>query len=240
MRIRSLALTVVLAAAAAACAEPVLPDGAQPEGIEAPLEAEELRPGHDALLVELEALAATVAAARDRLVAAGDARSVAAAHDAGAEAVALLLDDPALDGVRPADLDPLFPTEDVERGGAHGRDRLTATLTVAREAGELGRRTADTLSEALAGDLGAWQRDPAGMTDLVRATVQSGAGLEDLEAAVLELPGEGTRALGWALLVADAGSAEDAARYAERGVAHLDIVLAALDSLGDAAAQEGL
>jgi hypothetical protein len=48
---------------------------------------------------------------------------------------------------------------------------------------------------------------------------------------VLELPGEGTRALAWALLAADARDLDDAQAYAERGVAHLDLIVQALDDL---------
>ncbi len=232
MRARIAEVAVVLAAVLAACAEPALPGDPEPEASDAPVEAEVLRPGREALLTELESLTATVVAARDRLVAAGEANDLAAARAAGDEAVALLIDDPELAQRSPSDLEPLFPSESVERGdAAAGGDRLTTTLTVAREAGDLGRRVADTLSEPIAGDLGAWQRDAAGMVELVRTTARPGAALEELERAVLELPGDGTRALAWALLTAEATSADAAAAYAERGIAHLDLVLTAIDAL---------
>jgi hypothetical protein len=56
---------------------------------------------------------------------------------------------------------------------------------------------------------------------------------------VLELPGEGTRALAWALLTADPPTPADVAAYAERGVTHLDLILAAVDGLLERLASAG-
>jgi hypothetical protein len=74
----------------------------------------------------------------------------------------------------------------------------------------------------------------------VRATTTAAGDLAAREQAVLELPGEGTRALAWALATADARDRDTAAAYAERGIAHLDIILLAIDDLlTEAAAADG-
>jgi hypothetical protein len=223
---------VVLAAATAtagtfACAEPALPDTTQGEGAEQPVEASAPDPARDALVVQLRELRATVAAARDELAAALEPVDAATARRAGDRAVAWLLQGP--DG---ADGAALFPSMTTDRGDLGSDDVLTLTLTAARDAGgTLGRSALELLRDPVAGDLGTWQRDPAGVVASVQATTAVAGDLTAREQAVLELPGEGTRALAWALLTAEARDADVAAAYAERGIAHLDLILLAIDDL---------
>jgi hypothetical protein len=214
-----------LVALGAACAEPALPDNAELEGAEEPLGVATPDPARDALVDELEALRGHLAETRDRLAAAVDADDAATARRHADAALELFVGQG--DGG-----DPLFPTVTLERGSELADDRLTRTLTAARDAGgTLGRATLELLRDPLAGDLGTWQRDPGGVVALVEATATPATDLAALEAAVLELPGEGTRALAWTLLTAEARDLDAARASAERGVAHLDIVVAAVDDL---------
>jgi hypothetical protein len=238
LRVPPLVAAATLVALTIGCAEPALPETTDGEGAERPVETRTPDPGRDSLVAQLTELRVAVAATRDELVEAMDAPDVAAGRRAGDRAVARLVDAPELElgATGPDDaLPPLFPSTTTERGSIDGADDLlTGTLTAARDAGgALGRSTLELLRDPLAGDLGTWQQDPAGVVASVRATAGSADDLRSLERAVLELPGEGTRALAWALLTADPPTAADLGAYAERGVAHLDLVLTALDGLLD-------
>jgi hypothetical protein len=223
---RTLVALAVGAALVGGCAEPALPDAPQGEGAEQPVEADAPDPARDELLAELAALRELVASVRDELAAAQDAEDVAAARRAGDAAVAGLVD-----GAGDADRS-IFPATTTDRGDLGSDDAMTVTLTAARDAGgELGRATLELLRDPLAGDLGAWQRDPAGVVAAIDAVVAPRSDLEALEADVLELQGEGTRALAWAFATADAPDLDRAAAFAERGVAHLDVVLSAIDAV---------
>jgi hypothetical protein len=210
-----------------ACAEPALPDAPQGEGAEQPVEASAPDPARDALLVQLRELRATVDAARDELTTAMEATDAASARRAGDRAIAWLLEDPDED-----DVAALFPSTTTDRGDLGTADVLSLSLTAARDAGgTLGRSVLELLRDPVAGDLGTWQRDPAGVVASVEATTAATGDLTAREQAVLELPGEGTRALAWALLTAEARDTDVAAAYAERGLAHLDLILLAIDDL---------
>ena len=176
------------------------------------------------LVEEVRALRETVAHAQALL-------RDAAQGDAGAaeEAVAALTADERL-ADRGTSVRPLFPgplssrEETIDYG-----DALTSTLTAARGAGgPLGERVSQVLADPIAGDLGIWQRDAEGLLDAVDDAARSTA-VDEAETAVLELPGEGTRALAYALLAARTDDEGDRAAYAERALAHLDIVLRAID-----------
>lgn len=193
-----------------------------PEAVD-PTETRSPDPRDDDLLAEVRSLRATVATARDLL------RDATADVGAAREAVAALTADDRLTDTG-TEVAPLFPgplssrEETIDYGDAFSR-----TLTAAREAGgALGERISHVLADPIAGDLGIWQRDAEGMLDAVDAAAR-GTSVEEAEAAVLELPGEGTRALAYALLAARADDDESRAAYAERGTAHLDIVLRAID-----------
>ena len=253
---RSAPLLIVLAAMTGACTEPALLDQGEPEAITEPLEAQDPDATDEQLRLELDRLVKTVTTARDHLVAATETSSIEDARAAGAAAAGLLVDTAAdaeeagdAPELETADDDPtepqlppsLFPADDPDRGDAgQRRDHLTTALAASRDADELGREATDVLREVVAGDLGAWQRDAAGMAALIRATADPDAGLDVLEAGILELPGEGTRAVAWALLTAEADDLTAARQYAERGVAHLEVMLAALDELAGQDAATGL
>lgn len=137
------------------------------------------------------------------------------------------------DGPTGADGPALLPSSTPERSQTlEEPDALTSALAVAQDAGgTAGRELAGLLGEQVAGDLGAWQRDAAGMVELARAATQAGASPEDVEGSVLALSGEGTRALAWALMVADAPDLPTAQAAAERASAHVGLILTALDEL---------
>lgn len=230
--LRRLTVTVLVACSLAvtACSTDA-PSGEQAQSSPVPQGTASPDPREDTLVVEVRSLRQTVATARDLLedAAAGD-------DEAAADAVAALTaDDRLTDGS--TDVAPLFPgplssrAETIDYG-----DALTRTLTAARESGSgLGVRISQVLADPVAGDLGIWQRDAEGMLAAVEDAA-SATSVAEAEEQVLELPGEGTRALAFAVLASRAGTAVDVAAYAERAIAHLDVVLRAVD---DALAEAG-
>lgn len=230
--LRHLTVTVLVAFAVAvtACSADGPADD-RTESSPTPQGAPSPDPRADALVGEVRDLRETVATARQLLIEAADG-DPGAATDAVA---ALTADDRIADGS--VDVAPLFPgplssrEETIDYG-----DALTRTLTAARESGgELGVRISQVLSDPIAGDLGIWQRDAEGLLDAVDEAARSSS-VAEAEVAVLELPGEGTRALAYALLAARAEDDADVRAYAERAIAHLDVVLRAIDdALADAA-----
>lgn len=235
MRAPAFSLVLLLTAGAVACAEPEPAEPPAAEDIEAPAEVATPEPERAELVAVIGELMASVEQARDRLLEATSASRPAAARQAAERALAQLV----VDGGRgSSEGHPVFPgvTSEARGGSGEADDALTLALTAANDAGgTLGRDVADALRDPLAGDLGAWQRDPAGQVAFAQR-VASGAGdLQEAEQAIFELPGDGTRAIAWAMLAADARSLADAAAYAERGATHLDFVLEALRAaLGDA------
>lgn len=230
-----LAASILLAATSllSACAEPDLPEG-EADDAEAPDDGQAPDPAAEQLRVEVAALEATITAAADALSEVAETTPVDEARQAGRLAVASLVDDPGLAGGQRPEQRPLFPARSDDRGagGGEAEDALSAVSTAARGAsGAQAELVADVLRDPIAGDLGAWSRDPAGMVALVETTIAVEGELAALEQAVLELPGEGTRALAWALLTAEAPDAEAAAAYAERGLAHLSVIQASLRAI---------
>lgn len=233
MRRRSGLLSLIILALLlmpVACADPAQ-EGRVGEGAPGrPLGADQPDPRRDTLVVALSDLHATLQVARGHLAEAEQADDVASGRAAGQRAVDGLLATADIEspdnGVR-----PLFPAESADPAGSMAReDALTVTLTAARDAGSVGSGVVDLLRDPLAGDLGAWQRDAAGVVAIVRQTVATTSDLQQLEAEVLTLAGEGTRALAWALLTAQAASLDEVHAYAERAGTHLDIVLQAVDA----------
>jgi hypothetical protein len=200
---------------------------------EAPIGSATPDPAQAALAAEIRDLQATIAAAREAFAGAIDASPGAAAGAAEA-ALELLIAEVGATDVDVADGPrPLFPAETVDRGevGDTG-DQLTATLTVARDVGgTVGNTVVDLLRDPIAGDLGAWQRDAAGVLAAIDETISVAASLEERELAIGELPGLGTRAIAWARLTTEASSTEDATAYAERGVANLEVIEVTIDRL---------
>jgi hypothetical protein len=223
-----LALLGLLLGLLAGCAEPTLLDEDEDADAAPAAPAEAVPdPDREALVEQLAELVASTTAARDLLLEAATADDLATARQRGDAAVDQLLaaGGPDLPAV------PLLPAETPDRGASPlQRDVLTATLTAAREAGgTLGDRVTAVLRDPVAGDLGAWSRDAAGVVAQVRAVADPTTPLEALDAAVLELNGDALRALAWALLTADAPDADLARAYAERGAVHLDLILEAVE-----------
>lgn len=181
-------------------------------------------PLEDELVARVRDLRETVVTARDLLTGA----TTAGSEEAEEAVAALTADDRLAD--RSTDVAPLFPgplssrEETIDYG-----DALTSTLTAARAAGgPLGVRISQVLADPVAGDLGVWQRDPQGLLDAIDDAARA-TSVEEGEQAALELSGEGTRALAFALLASRARTDADVRAYAERATAHLDVVLQAID-----------
>lgn len=233
-RAATIAALVVLALTGA-CSTPEVETPATDDGgtAEPPLAAATPDPARDRLLASLGTLAETLADARDALVAVETASSHAAARASARTALAALAGD---GGGRVPTAGPVFPTETQERDAAAvGTDQLTRTLTAARDAGSFGNEVLDLLRDPLAGDLGAWQRDAAGMHDLVASAIATAGGLDALDGAINGLPGLGTRAVAWSRAAVDARGLDDAVAYAERGAANLDVVLLGFERILTAA-----
>ena len=154
--------------------------------------------------------------------------------DARAATVGVLLGGPG-----GGDAPGVLPAVEPDRGGTASDDLLTALITLAGDVGgERGRLVTELVRDPMLGDLGAWQRDPVGVIAVLRSVaddaerrVQGGA-LADtgtLDAAVLELTGELTRALGYALVVASSTDPALVAHAAEQGAGRLGVVLIALE-----------
>jgi hypothetical protein len=231
-RPRTRATLALVLALAWGCTEPLLEElPPEPEAGEAAPAPVVTGDQDDELLGAIDTMLASIATISDELTAARGASEPAAARSAAESALRALLDDG-----EPGPL-ALLPSTEVDRTGAsETRDVLTATLTAARDAGgPLGRATVEVLRDPLAGDLGAWERDPAGVVATVEAAITSSGDLEVLEAAVLDLPGDATRALAWTLLATRAERSDELTAYAERALAHLGIVGSALGQLREGA-----
>jgi hypothetical protein len=212
------------------CTEPAAVETA-PEGAEDPVEAEILDPTSDELRILLDEVLTTVERGRDALRTASEASSQAELRAAADEALALLLDD----SETAADPAALLPARTAERGTTGEQDDLlTTTLSLARDAGgTLGRATVETLRDAVAGDVGAWERDAEGVVANTEAAV---TGVNDLDTAttnVLALEGDATRALAWTLLALQAPDLELAREAAARGAGHLGVVVVTIELLID-------
>lgn len=196
---------------------------------QAPIASSTPDPARDALDAEVERLGATVATAREALAETLDASTPARARQAATDALALLVAG-ADDGDDPR---PLFPAESLGRDEvSDAPDQLTNTLTAARDVGGAhGNAVVDLLRDPVAGDLGAWQRDAAGVLLSIEATTQEAADLDGLEMAIAELPGLGTQAVAWVQLAAAATSLDQARAFAERGLAGLDTIVVGVDLL---------
>lgn len=230
--------TAILVVTAASCAPPELgtDDDVTVEPTGPDLDAPDPRKG--VLVDAVEALDAAVEAAHGALQEAASSPDVAAARAAAERAVHLLSADPDLGG----DLDgdgaaatpqapPLFPgpTERLDDGEDYG-DVFSRTLTAARAAGAVGGDVVDLLRDPVAGDIGVWQQDAGGVLESIRDATEAGS-LEEVEAAVAELAGEGTRALAWALAAVRSSDLDTLHAYAERGAAHLDLIRSAIDAV---------
>ena len=152
--------------------------------------------------------------------------------DATEDAVGVLLGVPG-GGEAPG----VLPAIEPDRGGTASDDLVTALITLASDTGgERGRLVLELVRDPMLGDLGAWQRDPVGVIAVLRAVTADADATRDarsLDAALLELPGELTRALGYALVVAtgvDGDVDADVVAHARTQAAgRLGVVLIALE-----------
>lgn len=234
-----LAIAAVLAfgAAAAGCASSGSPEDGDTDGAGAAPGAQATPPdaAAAALAGEAEALTAAVATARDALLEAAGAQELTAARAAAtAAATQLVADAPLAEGEEPPDPPAVMPgplssrtrEEQIDYG-----DAFTRTMSAARAAGQAGAPVLGVLRDPLAGDLGTWQRDPAGVLASIDEVVDTASVPEEAEAAVAELPGEISKAIVFARLAAQADTLPTVQAYADRGAAHLDIIDTALSDL---------
>jgi len=200
-----------------------------------PLEA--IDGGTAALRTQLDVIAVRVADARLLFEAAGelDADDEAARADIvaiGLRIVELMLGtDDARDG--------LLPAIEADRSAIGSDDLISRTVTLAGDVGgERARLVLELVRDPMVGDLGAWQRDPLGVIALVRASVEGATDVATLDAALLELPGELTRALGYAFVLTERTEPALIEHAAASGAARLRVVLVAL-TLADEALTPG-
>lgn len=220
----------LLAMLAAGCTEPdVTPEDGTAAGGDIP-PPPEVAEEDEELRAQIERLDTVVTTAQEGLADAQDAATLTAAVGGAEQALRALL---AEEGTGSPAGDGLLPARTTDRGDATvPSDLLTETLTIAQDrGGVLGTRTAEVLRDPIAGDLGAWQRDAGGMVELARTTAASSTDIATLERAILDLVGEGTRALAWTFVAVDADDLELAQAAAERASAHLDIIELALAEL---------
>lgn len=233
MRVVHIAATCAAALLLTACLEPELIEEDDGPVGELPDFADETPVDHTGLVAEIDALIAVVERADAHLAQAQDADDVAGARREALRALAELVDDPTLaDGEVPASR-ALLPAETIDRSVTPiDPPVLISALAEAQEAGgSLGRSVTDVLAESVGGDLGAWQRDAEGMVASARAAADQDATIEDLERTILELPGEGLRAVAWTIVTAEAGDAERVDAAAERARTHLQLMLDVLGEL---------
>ena len=252
--LRPPATLVVLASLVAGCSFPGVPLEPTPAGPPstsagdvAPLV--EFDAGGAALRAQLDVVAVRVADLRLLFETAGtldalepDDRDELA--DVGARLVELLLGSAVGGAVGGADADRadvlpgLLPAVESDRAALGSDDLITRTVTVAGDVGgERSRLVLELVRDPMVGDLGAWQRDPLGVIALVRAAATGAEDVASLDAALLELPGEVTRALGYAFVLAERDEPELLAHAAASGAARMRVVLIALsladEELGD-------
>lgn len=132
----------------------------------------------------------------------------------------------------------VLPAVEPDRAGPGSDDLVTAVVTLAGDVGgERSRIVLELVRDPMLGDLGAWQRDPVGVIALLRATAEASAAgdaptagdPDALDAALLEVPGELSRALGYAFVVASTDDPVLTSHAATQGSGRLGVVLVALD-----------
>ena len=214
---------------AAGCSAPELaePEEVEDLAIEDDITAEAPSPIEQELRTTLDDFTAVVEAAHDALISARDATSATERAGHIADAHAHLLEDP--DTAAPA----VFPAVNPERDVSAQSDNLvTRTLSLAREtSSSFGRNVVETLRDPISGDLGSWELDPEGMVSDLEATVADVTAMDDAAEAIMQLEGEGTRALAWTTLADSTSDDALAAEAAGRAVAHLNVVEVAISML---------
>jgi hypothetical protein len=136
--------------------------------------------------------------------------------------------------------DGLLPAIEADRSAVGSDDLISRTVTLAGDVGgERARLVLELVRDPMVGDLGAWQRDPLGVIALVRAAVEDATDVATLDAALLELPGELTRALGYAFVLTERAEPALIEHAAASGAARLRVVLVALSLADEALAPAG-
>jgi len=124
----------------------------------------------------------------------------------------------------------LVPAIEPDRGGAGSDDLITTLITFAGDVGgERSRLVLELVRDPMLGDLGAWQRDPVGVITVLRTAAGTSGDAAELDAALLEFPGELTRALGFALTVASTDDPALALHAARQASGRLGVVLVAIE-----------
>jgi hypothetical protein len=200
-----------------------------------PLEAIDV--GSEALRAQLALVGTRVSDVRLLFEAAGaldaadpqDREEIAAL---GERILELLLGGPGVEG--------LLPAVEADRSALGSDDLITRTVTLAGDVGgERSRLVLELVRDPMVGDLGAWQRDPLGVIELVRAAVNDATDVGTLDATLLELPGELTRTLGYAFVLTDRTEPALLEHAAASGTARLRVVLVALSLADEALGPEG-
>jgi hypothetical protein len=208
---------------------PEVPDTSTPRTTTADAEVDRLVPvdtRSEELAASLRALAERIAEARELVLAGptGDAADADEQHPA----IGVLLGAPG--GGEAAGV---LPAIEPDRGGTASDDLVTALITLASDTGgERGRLVTELVRDPMLGDLGAWQRDPVGVIMLLRAIAVDEDATRDaraLDAAILELPGELTRALGYVLVIASSADATLVAHAVEQAAGRMGVVLIAIE-----------
>jgi len=141
------------------------------------------------------------------------------------EAVGLVLGAPG-GGLAPGLLPAIAP----DRAEAGSDDLITGLIALAGETGgERGRLVLELVRDPMLGDLGAWQRDPVGIITLLRSIAEAADDQAALDAELLELQGELTRALGYLLVIAATDDPDLATHATRQASGRLGVVLVALE-----------
>lgn len=229
-RAPSTAMSIAIAVSAtlllSACGVPIpeeVPDARGPRG-DGATEVDRLVPEDeraDELTTALRVLTARLVEARDLLA------------DGDEAAVGVLI------GEAGGGTDPgVLPAVEPDRAGLGSDDLVNTVVTLAGDVGgERSRIVLELVRDPMLGDLGAWQRDPVGVIALLRSIAEAAvtdgapdAGDPDaLDAALLEIPGELSRALGYAFVVAAADDPALSAHAATQGSGRIGVVLVALE-----------
>lgn len=233
---RAVALIATVAIGSGSCipAEPTEDPSASPTTLDPARAIAPPDVRREALVTVVATLAASVEAARAELETVQTSEDAEVAARAADRAVAQLTASEDLAGSYD-DLAaaPLLPGPATSRQETidYG-DSFTETLTVARNIGEDGSAVLGLLRDAVAGDLGIWQRDAEGMLDQIDQVSRTRGDVAAVEAAVIELAGEGSRALAYALR-ASRSDGDERRTYADRALAHLGIISSSIDELAD-------
>lgn len=203
---------IVAAMLMAGCAEPDIPQGSTETLDAAPRQQVEVDQLGEALNQAVEQLIGAIAQIDTLLATPSTNRD--ALQTAAANALQLLVF---------AD-DAVFPSASTasERDAA-GNDAFSVTLNAARaHGGDRGDMVMNALRDTLAGDLGGWERDPAGMrTTALEAYGPTVLATKD---AVTALPADGMRAIGWLSFAVNQNSPDAIKDALVNAQAHLEIV----------------